>query len=307
MGLKFSVYHGSRTPNLGPVVFGFQVKMLCTTEELRQSVNQGSREWVEEMELRVFAARGLQGRLGGAKPSEHLGRVCVLQPEPCSCLPPGLQGQNARHQLWTCLPPTEESLCSLPALLCQGEPESPWPWVLCPREAVTVSHPRVPLKRAFTGVAVSWFPLRGQGPKTSRDLAPQGGPGLLGAWAEVVREVHILERTQAPDSRRNITPKWPLQWACPAGSHCRCHLCRISRCGGAGPSCLGQPFHIAPAPWLNLGALCGQQKPLLSRLVLWELSAQRARASRRQESVWFQYVQKGQSLAVSRSSDLVGR
>lgn len=150
MGLKFSVYHGSRTPNLGPVVFGFQVKMLCTTEELRQSVNQGSREWVEEMELRVFAARGLQGRLGGTKPSEHLGRVCVLQPEPCSCLPPGLQGQNARHQLWTCLPPTEESLCSLPALLCQGEPESPWPWVLCPREAVTVSHPRVPLKRAFT-------------------------------------------------------------------------------------------------------------------------------------------------------------
>ena len=44
MGLKFSVYHGSRTPNPCPVAFCFQMKMLCTTEELQQSVNQGSRE-----------------------------------------------------------------------------------------------------------------------------------------------------------------------------------------------------------------------------------------------------------------------
>lgn len=34
MGLKFSVYHGSRSPNWGLVAFCFQVKMLCTTEEL---------------------------------------------------------------------------------------------------------------------------------------------------------------------------------------------------------------------------------------------------------------------------------
>lgn len=44
MGLKFSVYHGSRTPNLCPVAFCFQMKMLCTTEELQRSVYQGSRE-----------------------------------------------------------------------------------------------------------------------------------------------------------------------------------------------------------------------------------------------------------------------
>lgn len=44
MGLKFSVYHGSRTPNPCPVAFCFQMKMFCTTEELQQSVNQGSRE-----------------------------------------------------------------------------------------------------------------------------------------------------------------------------------------------------------------------------------------------------------------------
>ena len=44
MGLKFSVYHGSRTPNLCPVAFCFQMKMLCATEELQRSVYQGSRE-----------------------------------------------------------------------------------------------------------------------------------------------------------------------------------------------------------------------------------------------------------------------
>lgn len=49
MGLKFSVYHGSRSPNWGLVAFCFQMKMLCTTEGLEGSDNQGSREQVEKM------------------------------------------------------------------------------------------------------------------------------------------------------------------------------------------------------------------------------------------------------------------
>lgn len=35
MGLKFSVYHGSRAPNWCLVAFCFQMKMVCTTEELQ--------------------------------------------------------------------------------------------------------------------------------------------------------------------------------------------------------------------------------------------------------------------------------
>lgn len=81
MGLKFSVYHSSRTPTRCPVAFCFQMKMLVQLRSYSKVLTRGPGS-ESERRSECSEARALQCGFRGLVHSEHLRRRYWPQPEP---------------------------------------------------------------------------------------------------------------------------------------------------------------------------------------------------------------------------------
>lgn len=151
-----------------------------------------------------------------------------------------------------------------------------------PGEAVTVSHPGAAKDNVHCGGQCACLGCQDQAPALpgtcphSGTLAP-GCPGPAN-YAAMVGEAHTLKRTQSPGCQRpgpstgqqemGYHPKVTFSVGLSSWQPLPCHLCRTGHHGGWA-LCLRQPLCTPPLSvlfWQNLGALCGQQKPLMSRL-----------------------------------------
>lgn len=111
-------------------------------------------------------------------------------------------------------------------------------------EAVTASHPGVQPKIMLPVVGSAFVQLPAPGPNSSKDLPPQWdvSPRILGPAksAAEVGEAQTLKELGLQAAGGQGLPwanrRWAItpHWACPAGSHCPCHLCPAGH-GGLGP------------------------------------------------------------------------
>lgn len=150
----------------------------------------------------------------------------------------------------------------------------PWPKALYP-QGEAVSHPSALLKIMSQWWAVCCL-LPGPGPNPSRGTWPHRGtlaPECLGPanYAAMVGETHTLKRTQTPDCSRpgpstgqqemGYHPKVTFSMGLSSWQPLPLPSVQSQPPWGLGPVG-GSPSALF---WLSLGALCGQQKPLLCR------------------------------------------
>lgn len=175
-------------PTWCPVAFCIQMKMLCTTEELQWSVNQGSRERVEKMEWLYLQPGSCRVDLRG---------------HTLWALKKGTFAPGSR--LWTPLSPLETAKDSLSALFPIFSKVLRWAGVgpgpgFCPQgKAATDSHPTGSLKRMFTVVGSVPVP-------TLPGTRPHVRPWPKDAWGLPA----VLQRWGSPHPKKN-PGLWPLE------------------------------------------------------------------------------------------------